>query len=181
MDDARGLRTGHLVALAGACLALASLWAPWYRVDIAAIRDALQQQPAFNGTQLGSFVQSIAALLPRTISGDGWDTLQRLDVLVALGSGVALAALLAAAGAFGPGIRVARDAAARLSVAAGAICGLFVAGRALNPPGSNVYIDTRWGAWACLLGCVAMLAGGLAATGARDEAPALVLGPADPV
>ena len=94
MDDSRGLRTGHLVALGGAALALASLWAPWYRVDLDALRQALQQQPGFNGTPLGGFVASIAALLPHSISGDAWQTLHRLDVLVAFASGAAIVALL---------------------------------------------------------------------------------------
>jgi hypothetical protein len=161
MDDSRGLRTGHLVALGGAALALASLWAPWYRVDLDALRQALQQQPGFNGTSLGGFVASIAALLPHSISGDAWQTLHRLDVLVAFASGAAIVALLAAAGALGAGIRVERDAAARVAIAAGAVCALFVAGRVMNPPGPNAIVDVRWGAWACLLGCGLMVAGGL--------------------
>jgi hypothetical protein len=165
MDDSRGLRPGHLVALAGAALALLSLWAPWYRVDLDALRQALQQQPGFSGTSLGGFVQSIAALLPHSISGDAWQTLHRLDVLVAFASGAAIVALLAAAGSFGPGIRVAHDAAARVAVAAGAVCALFVAGRLMNPPGPNAIVDVRWGAWACLLGCGLMVAGGIAAAG----------------
>jgi hypothetical protein len=179
MDDPRGLTTGHLAALGGAVLALASLWAPWYRVDLDALRQALQQQPGFNGTPLGGFVQSIAAVLPRSISGDAWETLHRLDVLVAFASGVAIVALLAAAGSFGPGIRVARDAAARLSAGAGAVCALFVAGRVINPPGPDAYLEVRWGAWACLLGCGLMIAGGMRA--AQPRRGPLVLGAADPV
>jgi len=169
MDDSRGLRTGHLVALGGAALALASLWAPWYRVDLDALRQALQQQPGFNGTSLGSFVASIAALLPHSISGDAWQTLHRLDLLVAFASGAAIVALLAAAGGLGTGIRVERDAAARVAVAAGAVCALFVAGRVMNPPGPNAYLDVRWGAWACLLGCALMVAGGIAANSAPRQ------------
>ena len=163
MTDQRGLRTGHLVALAGAVVALASLWAPWYRVDLGSLRDALQQRTGVAGTPAGNFLASLMALLPRSISGNAWQTLHNTDVLVAIGSCAALAALLAAAGTFGPGIRVSLDAAARLSTGAGAVCALFVAGRALNPPGPNAYLDVRWGAWTCLIGCVAMVAGGAAA------------------
>jgi hypothetical protein len=163
MTEQRGLRTGHLVALAGAAVALASLWAPWYRVDLGSLRDALAQRPGIAGTQAGSFLQSLMALLPRSVSGNAWQTLHQTDVLVAIGSCAALAALLAAAGTFGSGIRVSLDAAARLSSAAGAVCALFVAGRALNPPGPNAYLDVRWGAWACLIGLGLMVAGGLSA------------------
>ena len=164
MAESRGLRNGHLLALAGACLALAALWAPWYRIDLGALRDALQQRPGIAGTALGGFMQSLTALLPRSISGDAWQVLERTDVLVALLSGLSIAALLAAGGAFGPGIRVTRDSAARVTVGAGAVCALFVGGRVMNPPGPNAYIDVRWGAWACLLGCLAMIAGGISAT-----------------
>jgi hypothetical protein len=172
MSDHRGLRSGHLVALAGACLALGSLWAPWYRVDLGAIQGALQQRAGLAGTPAGDFMQSLMALLPRSISGDAWQTLHDTDVLVAFASVAAIAALLAAGGSFGPGIRVSRDAASRLSAGAGAICALFVGGRAMNPPGPNVYIDVRWGAWACLIGCAAMAAGGVAASSARRQSRA---------
>jgi hypothetical protein len=118
-------------------------------------------------------------VLPRSISGDAWETLHRLDVLVAFASGTAIVALLAAAGSFGPGIRVARDAAARLSAGAGAVCALFVAGRVINPPGPDAYLEVRWGAWACLLGCGLMIAGGMRA--AQPRRGPLVLGAADPV
>jgi hypothetical protein len=163
MEESRGLTTGHLAALGGACLALAALWAPWYRIDLGALQDALQQRPGLVGTPLGGFVQSLAALMPRSVSGDAWQVLDRTDVLVAMLAGAAIVALLAAAGTFGPGIRVARQVAARATVGAGAVSALFVGGRIMNPPGPNAYVDVRWGAWACLLGCVAMIAGGIAA------------------
>jgi hypothetical protein len=163
MTEQRGLRTGHLVALAGAAATLASLWAPWYRVDLGSLRDALQQQTGVVGTPAGNFLQSLMALLPRSVSGNAWQTLHQTDVLVAAGSCAALSARVGAAGTVGPGHRVSLDAAARLSSAAGAVCALFGAGRALNPPGPNADLDVRWGAWACLIGCVAMVAGGIAA------------------
>lgn len=163
MDESRGLRSGHLVALAGACLAVAALWAPWYRVDLDSIRQALQSRPGIAGTAAGSFLQSLTALLPPSVSGDAWQALERTDVLVALLAGLAIVALLAAGGTFGPGITVARDAAARGAAGAGAFCALFVGGRIMNPPGPNAYVAVRWGAWACLLGLLLMVAGGLAA------------------
>ena len=66
--------------------------------------------------------------------------LGRTDVVVALLGGIAAVALLAAAHAFGSGIRVARDSAARVCIAAGVIAALAVGGRALVPPGPNDYV-----------------------------------------
>jgi hypothetical protein len=169
MSDERGLRSGHLLALGGAALALAALWAPWYQINVGVLQDALQQH-GVAGTQVGNLLQSLTALLPRTISGDAWEVLGRIDVLVALLAALAVAVLLAAAGAFGSGIRVAREAAARVCVSTGVIAALAVGGRALNPPGPNDYVDVRWGAWACLAGCVLMAVGGLLALDSRRPA-----------
>jgi hypothetical protein len=164
MNDPRGLRTSHLIALGGAGLALASLWAPWYRLHLpAALRDALQQHAGTLASPVGNFVQSLAALLPESVSGDAWLVFSRTDVLVAFLAALAITALLAAAGTFGSGIRVATDAAARVSAGAGAVAALAVGGRIANPPGPNAYVDVRWGAWACLIGCGLMVAGGLVA------------------
>jgi hypothetical protein len=170
MHDERGLRTGHLLALGGAGLALAALWAPWYQLHLSALQDALQQRGVL-GTPVGNVLQSLTALLPRSISGNGWQVLERIDVLVALLAVSALAVLLAAAGAFGDGIRVARGAAARICVGAGVVGALAVGGRVLNPPGPNEFIDVRWGAWACLIGCAAMVIGGTLALSEPDAAP----------
>jgi hypothetical protein len=170
MNEERGLRSGHLLALGGAALALAALWAPWYEVNLGVLQDALRQR-GVAGTQVGSFLQSLTALLPKTISGNAWEVLGRTDVLVALLAALALAVLLAAADAFGSGIRVARDSAARVCVASGVVAALAVGGRALDPPGPNDYVDVRWGAWACLTGCVLMAIGGLLALSAGRAAP----------
>jgi hypothetical protein len=162
MNDERGLQTGHLLALGGAALALAALWAPWYEIRLDGLQGALAQ-PGVAGTQVGNLLQSVTALLPKTISGDAWETLGRVDVLVALLAALSIAVLLAAAGAFGSGISVARDAAARACAGTGAIAALAVGARALDPPAPSAYVDVRWGAWACLIGCALMVAGGLLA------------------
>jgi hypothetical protein len=181
MSDARGLRNSHLAALAGAVLALCSLWAPWYRVHLpAALRDALAHGAGTVPAPIGGFVQSLAALLPESVSGDAWQVLHRIDVAVAFLAAAALAALLAAGGSLGAGVRVDRDAAARIAAGAGLVAGLLVAGRIADPPGPHAYVDVRWGAWACLLGCALMLAGGLLSLRPREQAAPLMPAPVAP-
>ena len=180
MSDRRGLRIGHLVSLAGAVLAVASLWAPWYRVRLDLLHDALQARSAQLPAPVSGFAQQLeqlTALLPRSLSADAWLALHRLDALVAFAGGLTILALLAAGGALGPGIRVAGDAAARLALAAGAVTAVFVAGRIADPPGANGFIETRWGAWACMTGCIAMIAGAVVALTARTEPAPLVMAP----
>jgi len=180
MSDRRGLRIGHLASLGGAVLAVASLWAPWYRVRLDLLHDALQARSAQLPAPVSGFAQQLeqlTALLPRSLSADAWLALHRLDALVAFAGGLTILALLAAGGALGPGIRVAGDAAARLALAAGAVTAVFVIGRIADPPGANVFIETRWGAWACLTGCIAMSAGAVLALTARAEPAPLVMTP----
>jgi hypothetical protein len=168
-----------MLALAGAGVTLASLWAPWYRLHLpAALRDLVQQRADAYGPAAGNFVRGLAALLPDSISGDAWTVFERTDVVLALASVLVAAALLAAAGAFGPGIRVAGDAAARAATGAGAVGALLVAGRIADPPGPNAYLDVRWGAWAGLLGCALMIAGGVMAS--RAPTVELTLDPLPP-
>src|SRR5206468_2595199 len=70
--ETKGLRAGHLAALAGALLTLASLWRPWYTLDVpAAFRDALSSEGA-KVPGLGAFAQGLAAALPDHISASGW-------------------------------------------------------------------------------------------------------------
>ncbi len=164
MNEDRGLRSGHLTALAGAVLTLGSLWAPWYRLHLpAALRDLLQQRADAYGPAAGNFMRSLASLLPDSVSGDAWLVFGRTDVVLALLSALVIVTLLAAAGTFGPGIGVAGGSAARVASLAGTVAGLAVVARMIDPPGPNAYLDVRWGAWACLLGCVLMVGGGIAA------------------
>jgi len=177
MDEPRGLRSGHLVALTGALLSLGSLWAPWYRLHIpAALRELVQQRADAVGGPAADFVRSLTALLPDSVSGDAWLVFERTDVVLALIGVLVIAVLLAAAGAFGPGVRVAGQASARITTGAGALAALTVGARILDPPGPNAYLDVRWGAWACLLGCVLMIAGGLLAND-RPFVPVAVVAP----
>jgi hypothetical protein len=180
MNEPRGLRTGHLAALGGAVLALASLWAPWYRLHLpAALQDALQHRAGTLPAPLGTFVQSLATLLPESVSGNAWQVLGRTDVAVAFLSALVIAALLAAAGSFGRGVRVDLDAAGRVAAGAGTIAALAVGGRIVDAPGPDAYVDVRWGAWACLAGCALMVAGGLLAL-RRSPAPVPDNAPAPP-
>jgi hypothetical protein len=180
MSEQRGLRTGHLLALAGAGVTLASLWAPWYRLHLpAALRDLVQQRADAFGPAAGNFVRALTALLPASISGDAWTVFAHTDIVLAMGSALVGAVLLAAAGAFGPGIRVAGGAAARIAAGAGAIGFLVVAARIADPPGPNAYLDVRWGAWAGLIGCALMVAGGLMVS--REDTVSVTLDPAPAV
>ena len=178
MSESRGLRSGHLLALAGAGTVLASLWAPWYRMHIpAALRDLVQQRADAYSPAAGSFVRSLSGLLPESISGDAWTVFGRVDVALALLGALVIVTMLAAAGAFGPGVRVAGEAAARAAALAGVVAGIMVAARIMDPPGPSAYLDVRWGAWACLLGCALMIAGGLMASRTPDAAASAAFAP----
>src|SRR6478735_2573972 len=137
MNEDRGMRSGHLMALGGAVLTLASRWAPWYRLHLpAAVRDVLQQRAYAYGPAAGNFMRSLASLLPDSVSGDAWLVFGRTDVVLALISALVIVTLLAAAGTFGPGIGVAGSSAARVASVAGTVAGLAVVARMIDAPGA---------------------------------------------
>ena len=73
--DQRGLRTGHLISLAGAAAAFATLWAPWYKVNVAEVIQAVSgQADRVLSPELARQFHAGAALLPSSVSVDAWPT-----------------------------------------------------------------------------------------------------------
>ncbi len=173
--EPKGLRTGHIVALAGAVVALLSLFRPWYEIRIP---DEVLQMFGSGGRLgsdpglLGQLSRGVAASLPSSISASGWKELAGADVALCAGAVGTVALVLAAAGAFGAGIRVEGRAAGSAVAAIGATALVVVLAHIVHKPGAGSAlsdaIQLRSGIWMALAGSVAMLAGGLMAAG--DEA-----------
>jgi hypothetical protein len=73
--EQKGLRAGHFLGLLGALGALASLWRPWYTVEVPPqLRQLLSSEGATSAGALGQFVQGLAAALPSSVSLNGWDS-----------------------------------------------------------------------------------------------------------
>ncbi|WCB96824.1 hypothetical protein DSM104299_05592 [Baekduia alba] len=167
--DQKGLRIGHIVALAGALGVLLALWRPWYSVTFPPqIREAfgtsgqLGQDPGL----LGQMARSLAAALPASIEASGWKELQGADVALCVAAVAVCVLVLVAADAFGAAVRIdphaCGSAIAALGAATLAIVGLHV----VHKPGGAAaadYVHVEQGVWIALAGAGAMLAGGLMA------------------
>jgi hypothetical protein len=87
MNESR-LGFGHLISGVGALIALVSLWLPWLKLDMAKVRE----EPAFQAavqaggldTQIQAEINRFIALLPDTITGNGWEVMQKTDIAFAL-------------------------------------------------------------------------------------------------
>jgi hypothetical protein len=177
-----GLRAGHLLALMGAVAALAALWRPWYAVDIPpALRDALAGEgakAAAGGSMIGSLAQGLAAMLPASIDVTGWDAMEAADVFLCVEAVAVVALVLAAAGAFGSGVRVDGRAAAQWIAGIGAAGVVLVGRQLLFRPGADEAarigfdVQLAQGAWIALAGCVAIAVGGALARSAPQPAAA---------
>jgi hypothetical protein len=181
--ERRGLRAGHLVALAGALLALASLWRPWYTLDVpAAFRDALSREGA-KVPGLGAFAQGLAAALPDHVSASGWRELEGADVALCVGMAAVVALVLGAAGAFGTAVRVDARAAGRGIAAVGLAGVVVVMVHVVRPPGgggaASEIVKLGQGIWIALAGVALTLVGGLMAAADDDafRAPATSAAP----
>jgi hypothetical protein len=163
--EQKGLRSGHFLALVGALAAFASLWRPWYEITIPQqLRDALSGQLGQDPGLLGEMARGIATALPSSISASGWKELQGADAAVAVGAVVVIALVLGAGGAFGSAVRIDSAAAARGIAAVGALGVVLALVHVVNRPGSGPgsdYIHIAQGLWIALVGCVAVVAGGL--------------------
>jgi hypothetical protein len=154
---------GHLLSGAGALIALVSLWLPWLKVDIGKI----QQQPAFRAafeaggipTQIKAEVNRYLAQLPDTISGNGWEVLQRTDIAFGLGS-AAIVALIYATVMLGADSR----ATAKIASAVG-MTGMFLVVLKLSSPGvpeeASDFVTRGPGPMMALIGWAICAAGGV--------------------
>jgi hypothetical protein len=188
--EQKGLRTGHFVALAGALVAFASLWRPWYTIEIPQqLRDlmsgsgALGQDPGL----LGQMARGLATALPSSISASGWRELEGADVTVAVGAVAVVALVLGAAGALGGAVRVDASACGKLVAAIGAGLGVLAIVHVVHKPGAGApggvrdLIKVADGVWIALGGAVAIVVGGLwaaADTGTVSRATATAPSPA---
>jgi hypothetical protein len=176
--EQKGLRTGHFVALAGALAAFASLWRPWYTIEIPQqLRDMfgaggqLGQDPGL----LGQMVRGLASSLPSSLSASGWRELEGADVAVAVAALAVVALVVGAAGALGGAVRVDPGPAGGLIAAVGALIGLVAIVHLVHRPGGAAAADlvkVGDGLWIALAGGAATFAGGLwAAAGTGTSAP----------
>ncbi len=154
--EQRGLRTGHLVALAGAAGAFATLWAPWYTANLAAVMQAVSPQAdRVLSPSLAQQFHAAAALLPSSVSVDAWEIFHRNDILIAVMAGLVALVVIAAAGALGDGVRVSPSASGRTCATLGGLCAVLVAIQLVSDPVSNTQVPSsaihlQWGAYACL-------------------------------
>jgi hypothetical protein len=162
--EQKGLRAGHFLGLLGAMVALASLWRPWYTVEIPQqLRDVLISEGAKAPGPLGQLVQGLAAAMPETVSPSGWEVLEGADAAVCLGAIAVVALVVGAAGTFGSAVRVDPRAAARGVAALGTAGLALVVFHAVHRPIAPEYVHPAGGLWLALAGCALALLGGLSA------------------
>jgi hypothetical protein len=163
MSDSR-LRSGHLVALAGAAITAVALWLPWYALTLPRqFRQAIADG-AVPGA-LGQLTREVVAMLPEHMDATGWQALDGIDVALLVIAVLVAGVVLLAAGAGAPGAQVDAAGAARVASVAGAVATGFVLLKLVDPPGPNEIMSVRYGAWVALAGGVLMLAGGRMASG----------------
>jgi hypothetical protein len=184
--EQKGLRKGHFLALAGALLAVASLWRPWYTVEIPqAMRDLFGAQGMGSDPGLlGQMSRGLAAQLPSEVSASGWRELEGADVAVVVAALAVVALIVGAAGALSA-VRVDPGAIGGLIAAAGAAIVVVAVAHVVSRPGggqASEWVHVSDGLWLALAGGAAVLAGGLwstarpGAAGARrpaQDAPSL--------
>jgi hypothetical protein len=178
--EQKGLRTGHIVALAGALAALGSLWRPWYTVEIPQqLRDAFSSSGAIGRDpgMLGQVARNLAAAMPSSIEASGWRELQGADIALCVGALAVVALVVGAAGAFGAVVRIDPRRIGSLVAAAGAAGLVIVLAHVVHKPGADAaadYVHLASGVWIAFGGCAAVLAGGLmaAAPAGSGRAPA---------
>ena len=154
----RDVRIGPLPLVAGALLAIAGLWAPWYRLNLP---DGFISGFAGEFAPEGSgFFQALLTSLDEAeragrLQADAWEVLTRADIAIA---GLAVIALLAvAATVLGHLERFPADAVTGLGVV---IAGVAIY-RAVNPPDPMGMLEVMWGPWVTVAG------GALIAVGSR--------------
>ena len=163
--DRTGLRTGHLVSLAGATLVLVTLWLPWFEVRFGPLE---RDEVARGAGQLGAPFAAIAQGFLAELDGlrlTAWDAFGGEDVALAAGAGIVVAVLVAAAGGAGAGVHVAPAAAARVARLGGLALGALVLVRLVDRPGPSELLQITHGGWLALAGCALTAVGGVLAGG----------------
>jgi hypothetical protein len=157
------LRAGEWTAAVGAAALVATLFLPWFEVDLP-----------------GAVGNLVNAALAEQGETSGWSTLGCLVIvvaLVAIGCGAWLALANATARPVAQLV-----AASVLTATAGTVAFVVVALRALVfQPGPNDLVGLRYGAWLGLLGALVLAVGGWWATkDDRTDAPESAYTPPEP-
>lgn len=155
-----GLRTGHIVSLAGAGAVLVALWLPWYSVRLP---DVLNRLGAVAPPSLKGFTDQLAAALPPDVHATAWEIFGGADVAIAACALVVGAVLLATGGALGPSVKVEGPTAGRLATWIGAAIALIAGYKLVHPPGDASFVHPLTGPWIALAGALMIAAGGWAA------------------
>lgn len=163
--EQKGLRNGHFLALAGALLAVVSLFRPWYTVEIPQeVRDLFGSQGMGSDPGLfGEMVRGLASQMPSTISASGWKELEGADIAIAVGGAGVLALVLAAAGAIN-GLRADPGPAGGLIGALGGAMVVIALVHLVNKPGGQQaadWVHVSDGLWIALAGGALTAFGGL--------------------
>jgi hypothetical protein len=186
--DNQGLRAGHLAALIGAAATLVSLALPWYTIHVPeAFKQALGNLGASSGAGAGApggpaagldrfageLARGLAAVMPKEITGTGWQVLRGADVALCIGAVLVAVVVLASAGAFGGAVRLAATAGGRwISILGGAGLVLTTYHVIWRPAPAEI-VELRAGLWVAAGGCLLALVGGAMASAARaTPAPA---------
>jgi hypothetical protein len=173
--EQKGLRTGHFLALAGALLAVVSLFRPWYTVEIPQeVRDLFGAQGGVGGDPglLGELARGLASRMPTEISASGFKELEGADIVVVVAAAGVVALVLAAAGAIG-GLRADPGPAGGLIGLLGGAIAVVALVHVVDKPGggqASEWVHVSDGLWLALAGGALTAFGGLWA--ASDSAGA---------
>ena len=163
--EQKGLRNGHFLALAGALLAVVSLFRPWYTVEIPQqVRDLFRAQGLGSDPGLfGEMVRGLASRMPSTISASGWKELEGADIAIAVAVAGVVALVLAAGGAIS-GLRAESGPAGGLVGALGGVIVLVALVHLVDKPGAGQaadWVHVSDGLWLALAGGALTAFGGL--------------------
>ncbi|WP_445148256.1 hypothetical protein [Baekduia sp. Peel2402] len=163
--EQKGLRNGHFLALAGALLAVVSLFRPWYTVEIPQeVRDLFSAQGMGSDPGLfGEMVRGLASQMPSSISASGWKELEGADIAIAVAGAGVVALVLAAAGAIN-GLRADPGPAGGLVGALGGVIVVIALAHLVNKPGAQQaadWVHVSDGLWIALAGGALTAFGGL--------------------
>jgi hypothetical protein len=165
-------KPGQALASAGGLGLAASLWLPWYSIEIpqSALNSVVQMSQQLGA--LGSLMRSGAALISQLgpFHVTAWQAFNATPAVLLgaaiIGGGLALLALSDRAGS-----------TSQLTMLAGVVGALLVGYRIAVPPGQGGFVHPAWGIYLALLGALAMLAGGFIASRAAGVPGAVAMSP----
>lgn len=156
----RGIPWGPFTVLTGALLALAGLWAPWYRLDLpdGFFGGVASQVVPADGSAGSAFFQMFASQIDTLeregrLQVDAWDVFRYIDTGIAVLAVLAIVALVLTHTG-----HIERFPSDAVSLAGIVAAGLVIF-RIANPPGATGLLHVMLGAWVCLAGAVLIVAG----------------------